>query len=61
MTKIESEARTALQEAVKRWGLPKIADEFNVNSKTLVRWGKGYAWNPVNFIGRTAPFNMGSR
>ena len=20
--------------------------------KTLVRWGKGYAWNPVNFVGR---------
>jgi len=46
MTKIESEARSALQEAVKRWGLPKIADEFNVNSKTLLRWGKGSIPNP---------------
>ena len=46
MTQTEKKARTALQEAVKRWGLPKIADEFNVNSRTLVRWKEGSIPHP---------------
>lgn len=28
---------------------PKV---YVSTGKTLVRWGKGYAWNPVNFVGR---------
>ena len=46
MSKIENSARTALQEAVKRWGMSRIAMEFDVNSKTLSRWGKGAIPHP---------------
>jgi hypothetical protein len=27
-------------------------NSYLVLGKTLVRWGKGYAWNPTNFVGR---------
>lgn len=46
MTPLQSKARTALEEAVKRWGLPKIAEEFNVDSRTIMRWKEGSIPHP---------------